>query len=293
MRSLLFPRATGCWTVLAAILFMLVVSGCTDLVAPPDDIGRPFTIYGVLNPTDDVQALRVATFRPEIDADFEREIDATVSSTDLNTGETTAWRDSLVDFGDGRFGHVFSAAFQPVYGRTYRVEVLRSDGQLSSADVTVPPFVKGIALTENGSIIESLWPGPPELNAPQITYIVEDVTCTIREVTVPANLPAEPFEFGWRVRTDLVGNTDAIAAAFAPPGALVLRGVRIGAQVASAGWYPPNGVFDPEVLVDPNAFTNVQNGFGFVGAGYVASVPVSVPDDLGPRYGFRRFQPNC
>lgn len=27
---------------------------------------------------------------------------------------------------------------------------------------------------------------------------------------------------------------------------------------------PPDGAYDPEVLVDPNAFTNVENGFRFV-----------------------------
>ena len=37
---------------------------------------------------------------------------------------------------------------------------------------------------------------------------------------------------------------------------------------ANAEWDPPGGVFDADVLVQPGTLSNVENGFGFVGAGY-------------------------
>lgn len=46
---------------------------------------------------------------------------------------------------------------------------------------------------------------------------------------------------------------------------------------ASASWNPPGGVFDYELLAQPGTMSNVNNGFGFVGAGVEASI-TWVPD---------------
>lgn len=219
-----------------------------------------------------------------------------MTSTDLHTGEAVVWEDSLIAFGEGRFGHVFHAAFRPVYGRTYRVEVRRSDGAVSSAEVTVPPLVEPLPLEAERSgtiVLASLWPGTPELTGPHVTYVLEDASCNRHIVTLPASRPAEPFEFGWRVETDLLEDAGAVRESLAPLANLGLVAVRIGALVSSSNWYPPGGVFDPEVLVDPNAFTNVRNGFGFVGAGYELAVPVEVPAAYRNQAGFRAPSPGC
>jgi hypothetical protein len=42
----------------------------------------------------------------------------------------------------------------------------------------------------------------------------------------------------------------------------------LSAEVASEDWRPPGGVFDPEVLIEPGTFSNVDRGFGFVGGAY-------------------------
>ncbi len=39
------------------------------------------------------------------------------------------------------------------------------------------------------------------------------------------------------------------------------------ALAADSAWAPPGGVFDPDVLVVPGALSNVENGYGFIGAG--------------------------
>ena len=38
--------------------------------------------------------------------------------------------------------------------------------------------------------------------------------------------------------------------------------------VANREWRPPGGVFDPDILVEPGTMSNVDGGFGFVGAGF-------------------------
>lgn len=274
-----------------------VGSGCEDTVAPTGDAGRPFTLYGVLDPTTDRQAIRVTTFREAINVEEGAEIDASVVSTNLNTGESVTWADSLVDFGDGRIGHVFQARFRPQNGNTYRVEARRSDGAVSSAEVTIPPIVDPIPLltdsNTNTVIFNSLWPGAPELNGASATYVVQDAGCVTRSITVPASRRAEPFEFGWRVRSNLFEDAARVFEELAPAVNVALLEVRLGALVSSPGWYPPGGVYDPEVLIDPNAFTNVRDGFGFIGAGYSVSVEVAVESGSWRRAGFRPPSPDC
>jgi hypothetical protein len=38
--------------------------------------------------------------------------------------------------------------------------------------------------------------------------------------------------------------------------------------IGDASWVPPGDEFDEDVLVQPDLFSNVENGFGFFGAGY-------------------------
>ena len=49
---------------------------------------------------------------------------------------------------------------------------------------------------------------------------------------------------------------------------LKLAKLTIQLIVANAEWDPPGGAFDACVLVQPGALRNVENGFGFIGAGY-------------------------
>ena len=37
-------------------------------------------------------------------------------------------------------------------------------------------------------------------------------------------------------------------------------------RVLDANWDPPGGVFNPEVLAQPGAYSNVENGYGFFGS---------------------------
>ena len=53
---------------------------------------------------------------------------------------------------------------------------------------------------------------------------------------------------------------------------LAVREITLIAEVASEDWRPPNGVFDPELLVEPGTLSNVTNGFGFIGSAYEVRV---------------------
>ena len=56
--------------------------------------------------------------------------------------------------------------------------------------------------------------------------------------------------------------------------------------VADDSWNPPGGDFDFEVLSQPGAFSNVENGFGFFGAGYTASTEWFPSDVVRTELGY-------
>ena len=45
-----------------------------------------------------------------------------------------------------------------------------------------------------------------------------------------------------------------------------LAGVLMRVMVVSDDWIPPGGIWDQEVLAQPGTFSNVNDGFGFVGS---------------------------
>jgi hypothetical protein len=53
-------------------------------------------------------------------------------------------------------------------------------------------------------------------------------------------------------------------------------------DVVNEEWDPPGGLFDPDVLVQPGSFSNVVNGFGFVGAGFQQRHMLLVNDEWDP-----------
>lgn len=66
-----------------------------------------------------------------------------------------------------------------------------------------------------------------------------------------------------------------------------LRVIILRFIAASADWLPPEGDFDPEVLVQPGTLSNVTNGFGFIGAGYRMQRNWLPADSVVSAAGFR------
>ncbi len=62
--------------------------------------------------------------------------------------------------------------------------------------------------------------------------------------------------------------------------------VVISAVVTNEEWVPPGGVFDAEAFVEPGTFSNVENGFGFVGAGYETKMQWVPSDSVLRASGF-------
>ncbi len=257
----------------ALALALVLLAGCDDSIDAPESLAGTYTLWGALDPRADVQSVRVVPVRDTIGLGTAAPLPVTVASTDLATGAETAWRDSVVTFRDGSIGHIYRGAFRPAYGSRHRVVVRRADGGGEvSALVAVPPLVEPLRQTPQlagGLRYPILMPGAPQLNRLRVTYALESLAGQGRDVVVDGTRSAGPVEFGWRVLLDLAQDDDAIqAAAGGGPGGFRLVRVTVTGEVASEDWRPPGGVFDVDVLADPQALTNVRGGFGFVGAAY-------------------------
>ncbi|MEM6648376.1 MAG: hypothetical protein AAF730_19195, partial [Bacteroidota bacterium] len=68
-----------------------------------------------------------------------------------------------------------------------------------------------------------------------------------------------------------------------------LEGIRLSLIAANEEWDDPTGNFDAEVLIQPGQLSNVERGFGFVGAGYKLEETWVPTEELLQRLGVRTF----
>ena len=277
---------------LLALLMVATVllSGCDQTLEPIVGEDRPFTLWGFLDAHADIQRVRVFTIEERLGVDRSGPIDAVVTSTNLTTLETVEWTDREITFSDSSVGHVFEAELRVEYEESYRLEVRRSDGQTSSAEVTIPPAVEVELVDErNRVVIPAIIHGKPP-NLVDVSVIYDAITLPPAnpwppgEPTPPAvRLPVqvsysgkeEPTADGWRyeinLRDDFAIVQDEFELNCLTRDLIALRRIDFRFLAADAQWAPPEGSFDPNLLIEPGTFSNVENGYGYFGGGYTSS----------------------
>lgn len=273
-----------CLALLAVLLSVpLVLAACEEDVTAVLGTDRVYSMYGVFSPSLDTQAVLVFPIDPTLQQRPAGALDAQVTSTDLVSGETRTWRDSLVANVNGGREHVFWSGFRAAYGHTYRLRVERSDGAAAEVEVQVPVRA-AIALDEptvsvgRVSQFVRVTAAVPRLLNVQVAYRVrtrpDGGAEAITVYRVDYTDQARPGGDGWIVPVNLsrdYEDLEQLASGWAdwqPGFGLTLLDMEITLIAADAAWNPPGGVFDPDVLVQPGLFSNVAGGFGFVGAGY-------------------------
>ncbi|GAB5517965.1 MAG: DUF4249 family protein [Rhodothermales bacterium] len=276
--------------VLLAGVIPLILGGCDTEVNPILGEGRPFSLYGYLNPTSPVQAVRVFPVASTLEEVIQDKLDAVVVSENLTTGERITWTDSLTTLPSGERRHVFYAPFSAEYEHTYRLTVTRSDGAQSSATVQVPPLITFSMVPPAVRQFElnvplQLSTAPAfalsayaEYKASTIPLATECSTPPpiLHNVRVPYDV-AESRQNAWRFLVKLEEDFKEVEHLFEinnilPDDRIFLHRIRFVVNVTNAEWEPPEGEFDLDTLAEPGVFSNVENGFGFLGAGYPAEV---------------------
>ncbi len=285
------------WACLAAF-----GTGCTESVDTRLRLDRPFAIYGLINPRADTHGVRVFEIKSTIKLIEPNPIDALVTSTLLQTGEQLVWRDSVIQLSDGDYRHVYWAVFKATGDETYRLEVMRSDGETSTAVTTIPGEVS-LEVLEPDTLkpAEALMPifvhgNPPTMPRIDVEYVVvgfaEGGSDPIFK-SVLINYAGRPTQSdgGFLIEVDLIADYLAIFEEFDHDNVVTtdiidLREINMRVHVADANWVSPVGVFDQDILVEPGTFSNVENGFGYFGAAYVDSITFRPPLTLIKRAGF-------
>ena len=267
--------------LLVAGLLALLFSACEEDVVAVLGTDLPFSMYGVLTPQADTQWVRVFPIEGRLEPAPPGLLDARFTSTDLQTGERRVWNDSLIQEQNKQYAHVFWSPFLTPFDRAYRLEVERSDGAASRVEVVVPLLTE-LVMPERTEQAPALLPVFVRGEAPNVIRV--EVTYRYRfktplgnddgEATVSYEGKARRIEDGWVIELTPLSDLRSIqrlieqSISVDPEIGLKLTRITLRLIVANAAWDPPGATFDPDVLVQPGTLSNVENGFGFVGAGY-------------------------
>jgi len=289
-------------TFLPASLLFLIVA-CSETVETRIPLDHPFSIYGIINPKADTHAVRIFEITNNISIIRPDPIDAMVRTTQLSSGETRVWRDSVIQLDDGNYRHVFWSIFTASVGETYHLKVTRSDGAQSEAMTTVPPpitleVLQPDTLRLNQAVMPLKMIGtPPALPRIDVEYILVGYDETgANPVFKSINFNYAGLQIsdtdGFLLNIDLREDYLEIYQLFdednqVSPNIIDLREILVTVHVGDHQWISPVGFFDEDFLVEPGSFSNVENGFGFFGSGYSESIEFRPPRILIQRAGFQ------
>ncbi len=283
--------------LLACSLFL----GCDETVQAIKPDGKPYTLFGFLNPRADTQAIRVFPIDEVLELETRNQIDGELSTTNQSTGNSLTWLDSLVTFDPINNGHVFHKAFSPEYDTPYVITITRSDGARSQVVTHVPPDTRAAlsVVKDTGTDIEAQvdWEGAPRVQASRVKYnLLFEIDGERIEnfYELEKNAQRVNSSSNWILSIPFDDDARQIFRELNRPqgSRLSLCELVISALVTNEDWNPPNGDYDPNILVQPGTFTNVENGFGFVGAGYLDEITWT-PDSTQIRGAGFHYNPNC
>lgn len=285
-----------------AIAVLLLFAACRETVNTRLDIDQPYSLFGMMNPKSDTHAVRLFEIKSNIALVRPEPLDAVVATTNLDTGVQIIWKDSVVTLDDGDYRHVFWAAFEAAGGETYRLEVVRSDGATSAAVTTIPHPVELEPLEPDTlKPAEAFMPlqirgMPPSLPRIDVEYVLVGFgeggsDPVFKSLIFNYVGEPEPDPDGFLLKVDLIRDYNEIYRAFNEDNSVAtdiidLRQINVTVHVGDESWVSPIGVFDPDYLVEPGSFSNVDNGFGYFGSGYTEYVSFRPPVALIRRAGF-------
>jgi hypothetical protein len=280
--------AGGGWL---AIVLMTLVVGCSNTVEPFSPTTRHYAIYGFLDANADTQYVRIEATRPNPEQeDQTREDLPTVSLTNVTTNEVVFWQDSTVVLEDGSEALLFWVAYQPEAGQTYRFEVKRSDGAVSSATTRVPDFdqleVKlpsrtSIGTYEQAVIFDNVSRRPEKITLNyEIAYEPEDDPFPI---TLDYNVFGVPVQDGWQINVRLTRDRERINSRLSipPSRVLLLHDVSMSIRLLSSDW---------PLVESRERVVNVENGFGFFGAAATHQIGWQLDSLVVTELGFEDVQ---
>lgn len=256
----------------AVVALVAVIAGCDTSVDPFQPSDRHFSIGGVIDASADTQFVRVSPLRRTVVVSPDP-LDATVTTTDLATGETAVWHDSVFALHPEGITHNFWSAYDFEPGHRYRFEARAADGSASTAEValpdTFPELVIQIPMFTPTATINVL--AVEKLADLRIIFCGRELNSgTIQRFDFSLINRVSQFGGGYTARVeafDLAQSLDITQVYW----------IRVLAMAAGPDW-PDFAELDEETLALPDTYSNVENGVGYLGG---------VTSRLAPWPGFR------
>lgn len=306
-------------TLILSTTFLFIsglFSACDDaFVDPFQNEDRFFTIYGYIDAADFAHEIRVIPVtrhqaiirRPD---EIQAALDAEVTISDLTTGEVIEWVYELEKLEDGTFAHIFRTEFLVLPGRSYRLDVTRSDGVRAWA-ITQVPHIPDSTLYDLGPVLFSL----DSLDVTQDIFIPGDLNpwsfeavynwradLLNQRVFVPyGRKGASSGITGWTTTMSLSDDQSVVlqnirreeaAGRIADDTPLVLTGAGLRMTMLDKNWILPQGDLQVDEFTLPTTTTNINNGYGFFGSiGYYIQEWEAC--ELSGPLGYEVAQPNC
>lgn len=275
--------------LMVLVLFILSVGlACEEEFQPVlEDAGFAFSIYGYLDASADTQWVRVMPISMVLN-EIHEEIDAVVTLQDLETGEMVIMNDSLFQPSEERTYWNFWTTMDLKPEGSYRFVATRSDGEESSATVTLPgefpvpilripgginnnPYVKLENVTENILIVHagSDWLIRNEdrnsLRVHSFSYLEG----------VYQNSAAS-----YRFQLDVENEVGVISSFYDGINSTVLER-QLFVAIGGPDWIDFTEYSDDEIAI-PEALSNIDNGIGYLGGIFSRVVPyMQCEDEFG------------
>lgn len=304
----------------AFLVLLLVGTGCEEDVTSVLGTEHAFSFYGVLSPQADTQKVVVYPVADRLTPLQPESLKADVRLTDRTLGKSYAMEYVPFQEPGGRWAHAFVWPASLQYDHTYRIAAENGRGEVTSVEVTMPPRAE---LKLQPPKIQGLVEIPAEIAAKvprlmhiEVAYRVQFrpglVSETVDTLFIDYDKKQKRTGSGWMIPIELTKDYQRLFRWCMSNGCwpyrerwgLLLLEMRLRVSLVNEAWDPPGsehdpgvhtqeGVmssFDPEVLVQPGTLSNVEGGFGFVGAGYILEKSWRPDDAVIKRAGFRASQ---
>ncbi len=253
---------------------LIVLGGCETSFEPYAEADRYFSVFGVLNVSDDRHWVRVEPLQDDRPFTADSTIDATATLTHVATGRQVALEKSRMPHRDG-FQHNFIAEMDLRLGSSYRLVVHRSDGSASTATVTIPESRPVLSLSQGGldATVESRT-GDRLLFLTVVYYTNEGAYSGQYGVRASRTEAGYAASFDWKddVCSDYVGG----------PALIVLHEVEAVAGVVDPSAPSYEGLPFEELFQPGVAPSNVENGYGYVAGVASDAAFVTLPPEERP-----------
>lgn len=284
----------GRWSRSAFLAFAaaaILISACDTSVQPtvPSD-DYHYSIFGVLNPAQDTQWVRVEALGVPTSEGASPSLDATVTLQNMETGQTWTLQDSLMEVFRDEFQHNFWTRAPIAPSTSYQLTVHNGDGDTTRASTTTPARPPSIRVE---SPIRLPCVPPPEANRFEVTITeVEELAglqvLYFQSVYGPTQIQ-DYDHYGTASQTDegfsafINYYRDLQSAQRTRARACLADSAKVVAAAGGPDWPEWARYHDATIaqLARPDSFSNVEGGHGTLAGVYLdtAQVPINRQDN--------------